>query len=350
MEDRMLAVIEDQLLGHLVRIAEVRRETGDAVSLVLDVPVELASRFEYTPGQFLTLAVPSDQTGRVARCYSLSSCPAADEAPMVTIKRTNGGYASNWICDHAAEGLELRVLPPGGTFSPHDLSLDFLLFAAGSGITPAMSIIKSVLAQTEGTVALFYANRDSDSVIFSEELRDLADQHPDRLELCHWYESEAGLPTAESISAFVASRLAHEVYVCGPAPFMGLVERTLVEAGADRHRLHIEEYVSLSGDPFIPVKQVEANGASAEVEVSLDGETHQLGWPESATLIEVLVSAGIDAPYSCREGECGSCLCRLVEGEVRLGRTDALEPDDIEGGYILGCQSWPTSDRLRVEF
>jgi ferredoxin-NADP reductase len=182
-----------------VRVAEVISETDAACSLVLDIPAELADVFSYRPGQFLTVRVPSGG-GSVARCYSLSSSPHAGEAPAITIKRTDGGYASNWIADSARPGGVLDVLPPAGTFCPDSLEGDFLLFAAGSGITPVMSILKSALAAGHGRIVLVYANRDERSVIFSAQLRRLAAE-TDRLLVVHWLDSLHGPPTVAGMAA-----------------------------------------------------------------------------------------------------------------------------------------------------
>ncbi|MFF0816786.1 2Fe-2S iron-sulfur cluster-binding protein [Rhodococcus sp. NPDC003318] len=337
-------------LGHTIRVADVIAETPDASSIVLDVPEDLADRFTYRPGQFLTVRIPSDRTGSVARCYSIASCPATDDRIKVTVKRTSDGYGSNWLCDNITQGSSLHVLPPSGTFTPHDLDADFQLFAAGSGITPVMSILKTVLATSAGSVALYYANRDRDSIIFDTELADLAKRHSDRLTIEHHIEAETGLPTPDSLARFAGAHHDSNVFVCGPAAFMAMVKETLTSIGYDRHRIHIEEFRSLDGDPFAPVKAVVADAQASTVEVTLDGDTHTLPWPADATLIDVMVSAGIDAPYSCREGECGSCACTLVEGTVDPGNTDALDPDDVADGYILGCQARPTSTNLKIEF
>src|SRR5262249_52604272 len=153
-----------------LRVAEVVPETADAHSVVFDVPDELAQRFRYRPGQFLTLRLPSDLTGSVARCYSLSSSPHDGVRPQITVKRTADGYGSNWICDHVETGTVLEVHPPSGRFVPKDLDADLLLLSGGSGITPVMSILRSALGQGEGHVVLVYANRDEDSVIFADTL------------------------------------------------------------------------------------------------------------------------------------------------------------------------------------
>ncbi|MFC9556885.1 2Fe-2S iron-sulfur cluster-binding protein [Rhodococcus sp. NPDC056960] len=347
----MTSVAADSL-GHTVRVAEIIAETADASSLVIEVPAELAARFAYRPGQFLTVRIPSDRTGSVARCYSIASSPSTDDRIKMTIKRTADGYGSNWLCDNITAGDDVHVLPPSGTFTPHSLDGDFRLFAAGSGITPVMSILKTVLASATGRVSLYYANRDRDSIIFDAELADLSEKFSDRLTVEHRLESETGLPTPDSLTRFADTGQDGTVFVCGPAPFMAMVKETLTSIGYDRHHIHIEEFRSLDGDPFAPITQVTAtDGAgSSTVDVTLDGDTHTLSWPADATLIDVMVNAGIDAPYSCREGECGSCACTLVEGTVDPGVTDALDPDDVADGYILGCQAKPTSPTLRIEF
>jgi 3-ketosteroid 9alpha-monooxygenase subunit B len=346
--------------GVLVTVADVIDEGPDARSLVFDVPVGQQDRFDYRPGQFLTLRVPSARTGSVARCYSLASSPHTDAALKVTIKRTLGGYASNWLCDNVSVGTVLEVLPPSGLFTPSSLDAEFLLWAAGSGITPVSSILKSVLAAGTGRVVLCYANRDESSVIFAAELRTLATRYAGRLTVLHWLESLQGLPTRAQLSGFTSTvfggSAAFESFICGPAPFMAVIKETLAEAGVPRERVHLEVFQSLSGDPFVDdigsaaIASGEGDGDAATVHVELDGMTHRLRWPRRSTLVDVMVAAGVDVPYSCREGHCGSCAATLVRGEVDMATCDILEPEDLAAGLILGCQARPVSDDLHVEF
>ena len=177
-----------------LKVVDVVEETEDARSVVLEADDSLRERLGYRPGQFLTVAVPSTETGLVARCYSLSSAPHESDLMKITVKRTVDGYASNWICDNVRPGQTLTVLPPSGVFTPKDFDADFLLFAGGSGITPVISIAKTALARGDGQVVLVYANRDERSVIFAEELRALAEKYPDRLVTIHWLESCRGCP------------------------------------------------------------------------------------------------------------------------------------------------------------
>ncbi|MEU6585439.1 ferredoxin--NADP reductase [Nocardia sp. NPDC046763] len=338
----------------VLRVSAVINETADSCSLVFDVPEDLRERFTYQPGQFLTLRIPSDLTGSVARCYSLASSPHTDDKPKVTIKRTVDGYASNWVCDNVKAGDSLEVLPPSGVFTPKNLDEDLLLFAAGSGITPVMSILKSALARGDGRIVVVYANRDHDSVIFARELRELADKHPQRLVVIHWLEHLQGLPTADAFATLVAPYAGHEAFMCGPKPFMDRVHDALGQLGMPRNRTHAEVFNSLSGDPFAEVAPTEITAEeaadAASVEVELDGETHEMTWPRSQTLVDIMLSKGLDVPYSCLEGECGSCACTVLEGEVEMENAEILDPEDIANGYILGCQARPVTDHLKIQF
>lgn len=349
----------DEPLGNHVlelELAGVIEETADARSLVFktpdgaDVP---ADRLRYAPGQFLTLRVPSDRTGSVARCYSLSSSPYTDDALTVTVKRTDGGYASHWLCDNAHAGMRIHVLAPSGTFVPKTLDTDFLLMAAGSGITPMMAICKSALSEGSGKVVLVYANRDEKSVIFADALRDLAAKYPDRLTVVHWLETVQGLPSAAALATLVSPYVGHEAFICGPGPFMAGAQEALNAAGTAPNRIHVEVFKSLESDPFAAVVIDDSDDddrGPATAVVTLDGETHEIRWPRSAKLLDVLLDKGLDAPFSCREGHCGACAVLLKSGEVDMEVNDVLEASDLEEGLILGCQAIPKSDSVEVTY
>ncbi len=340
----------------ILTVAQVVDETADARSIVFEVPEAMSEKFtDYEPGQFLTLRIPSDQTGSVARCYSLSSSPKTDDKPKVTVKRTPDGYGSNWVCDHLAAGSQIEALPPSGVFTPANIHVPLLLIAAGSGVTPVMSILKHALTTGTGPITFFYANRGENDVIFADELRELHRANPGRLTVVHWLESLQGLPTVRALATFFKPMAAtHSAYICGPGPFMDAIHEGLAKAKFEHRNVHTEVYNSLTGDPFVDVEheavtEEEAAGA-ATVEVELDGETHTLTWPRTRTLIDVMLAAGLDAPYSCLEGDCGSCACTMTEGTVEMEHVGALDPDDIADGYILGCQARPTADNLKIEF
>ena len=331
-----------------VPVAEVVRETGDACSLVLDVPPALAVAFGYRPGQFVTVRVPSERCGSVARCYSLSSSPVAGDRPAITVKRTEGGYASNWIAQNVAAGTVLDLLPPAGTFCPGSLDGDFLLFAAGSGITPVMSILKSALSAGRGRVVLVYANRDERSVIFGSLLGRLAADSGGRLVVVHWLDSLLGLPSAAALTALARPYASFDAFVCGPDPYLALVRDALAGLGVPGQRVHVERFVSLAENPFEETPAVEGPGAT--LVVTLDGTTTTVAWPGGARMLDVLIDAGLDAPYSCRQGICGACACQLTAGKVDMAHNEVLEDADVADGYILACQALALTDDVRITY
>ncbi|WP_069164617.1 ferredoxin--NADP reductase [Nocardia altamirensis] len=339
--------------AHQVKICDVIVETADAVTLVFDIPEDLSGRFSYAPGQFLTLRVPSERTGSVARCYSLSSSPHCDDRLAVTIKRTAGGYASNWLCDNITAGTMISVLEPAGTCTPRSLDADLLLCAAGSGITPIMSIIRSVLTAGTGRVALLYANRESSSIIFAGELEQLAGRFPERLTLRHWLESEHGLPTVGGVADLLVQYRTRDIFLCGPAGFIDIATAAAAQLGLPQRNIHQEKYHSLTENPFeqpvlAPVRR--ATGDSATVRVDIDGETVVLEWPRNRKLLDVLLDNGLDAPYVCRESACGTCVCTVREGRTRMLMNESLIDDELAAGLTLACQTLPESDDLHIAF
>ena len=274
----------DEPLGSHVlelQVAEVIDETADARSLVFKVPdgpddpAIPADRLRYAPGQFLTLRVPSDRTGSVARCYSLCSSPFTDDALTVTVKRTADGYASNWLCDNAHAGMKIHVLAPSGMFVPKTLDTDFLLLAAGSGITPMMAILKSALSEGSGKVALIYANRDENSVIFAGALRELAAKYPDRLTVVHWLETVQGLPSAAALAGLAAPYAGPRRLHLRPGTIHGRPPRRRSKRRCGTERVHIEVFKSLESDPFaaVVIEDDDSDEGPATAVVTLDGET-----------------------------------------------------------------------------
>lgn len=332
-----------------VRVIDVVRETPDAHSFVLEPtePMEIS----YKPGQFLTVRVPSEMTGAAVRSYSLSSSPTRDEPLKITVKRTAEGYVSNWMCDNVVPGTELDLLPPAGVFSPASLDADLLLVAGGSGVTPVLSILKASLDEGRGHVTLIYANRDEGSVIFAGELRAIQKEYADRVSVIHWLESVQGVPSIASLRELIRPYAGREAFVCGPGPFMDATVEALETLGAGPDRVHTEKFVSLTSNPFaMDAAAADPEEPSGQVEVTLDGETRRLSWPRSKRLVDVLLDAGMDAPYSCREGACRACACVLLDGEVTMVRNDVLDAADLADGLVLGCQALPVSDSVRVSY
>ncbi|RNL59959.1 ferredoxin--NADP reductase [Nocardioides marmoriginsengisoli] len=354
--------------SYVLKVAEVIEETNDAKSVAFEVPDDLQERFAYTPGQFLTVAVPSDQTGLAARCYSLSSSPHSGRH-QITVKRTADGYASNWICDNLKAGDTMRLLPPSGIFTPKDINADLLLWGGGSGITPVISIARTALEKGSGKVVLFYANRDETSVIFAAELRELVAEHPDRFTVVHWLESVQGLPTQEGLKQFATYFADYTSFCCGPAPFMKAVATALKELEIPRDRRHQEKFVSLGGNPFGDVEEVlaaqkilaeaddgEEAGEAAfagpvSIEVELDGNHYAFDdWDGKQVLLEFLESKGVDAPFSCREGNCSSCACIVLDGDISMKHNDVLDAEDLADGIRLTCQALPLTETLKISY
>lgn len=341
------------------RVSRVIDETRHAKSIVFEVPADRTHDFTYRPGQFLTLRIPSDTAGSVARCYSLASCPVSDDELMVTVKRTANGYGSNWLCDNVSEGDIVDLLPPSGVFTPASADEDLLLWGAGSGITPLFSILKSTLATGSGQVALVYANNDADSIIFDEQLRVLAARHPNRLVVIHWLESVRERPTADQLARLAEPFADRHSYICGPAGFMATVRDAMASLGVPRSRVHAEVFASLRGDPFAqrasephaPEPAAESDAlATTTAQVDTDGDTHTIDWPRSQNLVEAMLAHGVDVPFSCREGQCGTCACVVVDGDVTMTDTGVLDEDDLEAGYVLACQARPNGDFARIRF
>jgi 3-ketosteroid 9alpha-monooxygenase subunit B len=217
-----------------------------------------------------------------------------------------------------------------------------------------MSILKSALARGSGRIVLVYANRDPESVIFAAALRELGDKHPQRLVVMHWLETLQGLPGAAALAALAAPYTGHRTFLCGPKAFMDRVHDALAQLGVQRDRTHAEVFNSLSGDPFVaaaPAPETERDDPdAATVEVELDGRVHTLRWPRRRTLVDIMLAEGIDVPYSCQEGSCGSCACTVLAGKVKMDNCEILDPEDIDNGYILGCQAHPVTDHLKIQF
>jgi 3-ketosteroid 9alpha-monooxygenase subunit B len=339
----------DSAATHVVTVLEIVPETADACSVVLQPPA--GADFSYQPGQFLTLRLPI--AGRsVGRCYSLCSSPHVDDELRIAVKRVRDGVGSNWINDALQIGAEIECLRPAGVFTPKSLNDDLLLFAGGSGVTPILSILKSALAVGSGNIVLVYANQDERSVMFGAQLRKLAEANPVRLHVIHWLESVQGLPSRALLKAFIAPYAPYTAFVCGPSPFMETVTHALRDCGVPPARIHIERFQSLTEDPFTvaPAAPPLETGQTTALTVELDGETHEFAWPRQTKLLDFLLSQGVKAPYSCRQGACSACACILDEGEVKMLTNEILEQEDIDEGYVLGCQSVPLTDTVKIRY
>lgn len=320
-----------------LRIAKVIQETPDARSFVLEIPAELAEKYRYKAGQFLTFRVPHAD-GAFNRCYSLSSAPETDGLPKVTVKRVDGGKGSNWFHDSLKEGGTIDVLPPAGRFVLGQGAVPLLLFGGGSGITPMMSLIKSALTSGNRRVRLFYANRDKPSIIFDAEFEALATAHPGRLEVIHHLDAVQGLTRPEEVAAALKGFETAKAYLCGPGPFMNLVEAALLAAGMPRERVLIERFEA-SGNDAVPVEAPEEGDVIPdEITIHFEGKAHKVPYRKGLTILEAARGAGLNPLSSCEEGFCASCAAKRVKGKVVLAKNDIYTEDDLANNWILTCQ------------
>lgn len=346
---------------HRLRVRRVVRETAEASSFALEVPAHLRAAFAYQAGQFLTFRVRvGDQVHH--RCYSMSSAPGVDDELRITVKRVRRGVVSNWMIDSLEPGDVVEASVPAGVFRLDPGDGDLVAFSAGSGITPVFSLIKTALAAPRRRVRLYYANRDADAVIFRAALDALAERHPDRLEVVHHLDVERGLVESGTVRDFLVSGAGDgappatgaAVYVCGPTPFMDVVEGALLAHGVGADRIHVERFTP--ADP-VPVPGVPdgaggpaATSSAARVTIELGGRTGTVDHRPGTTILQTARQLGMAPPYSCESGSCATCMARLVGGTVTMQVNDVLTDDEVADGWVLTCQSVPTADAVRVVY
>ena len=355
---------------HTLRVADLERLTDDAVAITFAVPEDLVGEYlRYEPGQHLTLRATINGED-VRQSYSICLSPRrARETQTVRVAsaRVAGGRMSNWLNDEVSAGNEIEVMTPMGSFScpthPGE-ARHHVAIAAGSGITPVLAIITSVLEdEPDSQVTLVYGNRRTSSVMFLEELEDLKNRYVERFQLVHVLSREpqdvelfSGRLDEERLSTILAALApvegVDEWYLCGPFGLVETAQQVLADAGVDGHHVHHEIFhVDTQGAPREPVVVEEGAPPEAIVTVNLDGRTTRVEMPSrEESILSATLRARPDAPYSCTGGVCGTCRARLVEGEVRMDRNYALEPDEIDAGIILACQSHPVTDAVRLDY
>ena len=335
---------------HPLRVKAVVDETDDARSIVFDVPEHLRDVFTYRPGQFVTVRLVVDDEP-VLRSYSMSSAPSVDPDLQVTIKRVPGGVVSNWLNDDVSAGDTLEVSTPGGGFVLDDGAGDIVAFAAGSGITPIFSIVKAALRASDRRVRILFANRERRAAIFGAAIDELAEQHPARLSVTHHEDVADGFVGDSDVAAFVAGATDATYYVCGPDPFMRIVETALLEHGVDPGAIHIERFTPGEGSGTAlaePAPDDPAHGIT--VSITLGGKTATVDQRGRTTILESARWGGLKAPSSCEAGHCATCMARVVEGSVEMARNEVLTPEEVAEGWVLTCQSVPVSPVVRVVY
>jgi 3-ketosteroid 9alpha-monooxygenase subunit B len=324
---------------------------------MFNVPESLRGTFRYRAGQFLTFEIPWNGM-RLQRCYSLSSAPETDPWPKVTVKRVEDGRISNWFNDTLQVGDSILVQPPEGRFvlRSNEGEHGVMLFGGGSGITPVLSILKSALRTTNRPVKLVYANRDADSIIFKDELELWRREFPERLQIVYHLDSEGGFMSVAALQEQVRGWEDSEFFVCGPTGFMDSVEKAFEASNVDGAQTKFERFIS-PVDPDRRDQTEETIPAQADDEIpstftmQLEGQAHEVAYEKGLTLLESAVNAGFKPPSSCEDGYCGCCMALLKNGQVTMASHDALEPSDIERGWILTCQARPASrEPIEIDF
>jgi ring-1,2-phenylacetyl-CoA epoxidase subunit PaaE len=345
---------------HTLRVADVERLCEDAVAVRFTVPDDLRADFAFRPGQYLTLRRVDDGVEE-RRSYSI--CAAAGAEPRVGVRRVDGGLFSQWLVDGLEAGDEVEVGVPAGGFTPELLpGAHHGLIAAGSGITPVLSIAASVLAAHPDTrVTLLYGNRRTDTVMFTEELADLKDAYGPRVQLVHVLsrepgESEVGTGRLDAaklrtlLGVLVDADDIDQWWLCGPLGMTTDAQQVLVEAGVPKDRVHRELFYVDEPPPELHRADPAVEGLTSEVTVVLNGRATPLTLPRAETVLDAAQKVRGDLPFACKGGVCGTCRARVIEGEVTMRRNFALEDDEIERGYVLTCQSLPVTDAVTVDF
>lgn len=352
-----------------LKICDVRRETKDSVSIAFDIPQEAAARFCFTPGQYLSLRTTIE--GEEAR-RSYSICSGLNDGEVrIAIKRVDGGLFSSFANENLMIGAQLDVMPPQGRFTvtlEPEKAKNYLMIAAGSGITPILSIIKSVLAsEPKSTVTLVYGNRNSQNIMFSEVLEDLKNIYIQRLTILHVLSREPqdvpvlhGRINADKLQALLqwgkGAKAADfdEAFICGPEEMTQDVSSFLKSSGMNERAVHTELFTTKDQQTRTnrPIPKMAENAKPvAQVQAILDGKAQVFGFmPDDENVIDAAARDGIELPYSCKGGMCCTCRAKVAEGQAEMLVNYSLEPWEVEAGYVLCCQVRPKSASLVLDF
>ncbi|MTI29413.1 ferredoxin--NADP reductase [Xanthovirga aplysinae] len=342
-----------------LQVREVVKETPDTITIYFDLP---DGGISYIPGQFFTLIM--DLGGNeIRRAYSLCTCPETDPYPGVTVKRMEGGLMSNHLNDHLKAGDSIKVMEPIGNFTvtvDKELKRHLVLFGGGSGITPLMSIAKSVLhGEKDSQVSLVYGNRDIESIIFKEEIESLEKKYPDNFQVRHVLEKgpenwsgAQGYLTKELIEGYLKEfpdfgAKSTSYYMCGPEGLMNVVTESLEVLGIDHHSVFKESFTTsaVRNEPSAE----DGTDVSREVTVIFDDEEFKFVVEPGKTILETALDLDIDLPFSCQSGLCTACRGKCLSGSVKMDETEGLSEEELEEGYVLTCVGHPASDDVKIE-
>ncbi len=358
-------------------IKQITPETADAVTLDFDIPADLAELFRYKPGQYVTLRLPGAEP-EVRRSYSMSSSPAENRL-AVTVKKVPGGKASTYLHDQLKSGDSLEVAPPEGRFYPKlspEQRRTYYLFGSGSGITPLMSIAKSVLEQEPmSAVFLLYGSRDEENIIFKDALEKLSTRYEGQLFIEHVlskpkketvgaglfglfkktatnWNGRTGRINAKTVADFMDEHPPHgpetdsRYFICGPGDMPDTVKAALLIRGAASDQVFVEHFVSATHVPG----DIAAGKGGKRVAVTLKGDRFHIQVPEGATILDVLVKEKYDPPYSCTAGACSTCMAKVVSGSVKMEACYALDDAEVQAGFCLTCQAKPETELTEITF
>lgn len=342
---------------HPLTVSRIRRLTPNAVAVSLQIPAAVAEHFEFIPGQYITIR-HQGAGGELRRAYSISSHPK-DRELTVGIKKVAGGSFSVFANEVLKEGDTLEVMPPQGRFvyNPEDVRGAVVAFAAGSGITPIMSIIRSFLQQPgDEPFVLVYGNRSAEETMFGEDIRALQEANPDRLHVYNIYsrsrEEDGMFGRIERSTANFVLRNKHKdldftrYYLCGPQEMIEMLEATLKENGVPADRILHELFTEPEGEDTL----AEDLDGKTRLQVTLDDQPYELVMDRKSVVLDAVLNAGIDAPYSCQGGVCSTCIARVREGSAQMAKNQILTDSEIQQGFILTCQAHPTSAVLKVDY
>ncbi len=327
-------------------------------------PPELAADYAFAPGQYLTLRTLIDGE-EARRSYSICSAPA-DRELRVAVKRIDNGLFSSWVHQELTAGDKLEVMTPTGRFgqvAASDKARVHVGFAAGSGITPLLSILRHTLAQEKDSrFFLFYGSRSVDEMMFRQELEELKDRHMGRLSVFHVLSREAqdvsilnGHIDGEKVRLLLTKMLpaaaVDHAYICGPSGMIDNVEAALKELGVAPEKIHVERFVSAKGGRPRPAPVIAPEAPAAHiVSLVVDGKRREVPAAEGEAILDAALRAGVDLPFACKGGMCSTCRAKIVEGTVAMEVNFSLEPWELESGFVLTCQARPTSPRVVVDF